>query len=98
MMNKITKEHILNLMEQSKYQIYKAGEKTTIVCCMLPNKFEIIVSSGCVDAKNYDHDMGVRVCTRKLEGKLWELEVYLLQDKLFHAVESGEVEVANENS
>lgn len=81
-MNQITPEHIRNVMEQSKYQDVKMGSKTTVVCCILPNGFELIVSSGCVDPDNYDHKIGIDICLKKIEDKLWELEGYLLQEKL----------------
>lgn len=55
------------------------GEKTTLVRCVLRNGFEIIETSGCVDAKNYDETMGEEICMRKIKDKIWFLLGFLLQ-------------------
>ena len=57
--NTITEEHILEIMSKSTFTDEKMGDKTTVVCCVLPNGFEIIESSGCVDADNYDGELNV---------------------------------------
>ncbi len=77
--NTITKEQIDDLLARSKWTDGKMGEKTTVVCCQLPNGFEVIESSGCVDAANYDHQMGVKVCKGRIVDKIWMLEGYRLQ-------------------
>lgn len=55
------------------------GYKTTMVRCVLRNGFEIIETSGCVDAKNYDQKLGEEVCMRKIKDKIWYLLGFLLQ-------------------
>jgi hypothetical protein len=53
--------------------------KTTIVHALLANGFEVVESSACVDAKNYDHDAGVRLCMQRIEARVWTLLGFLLQ-------------------
>lgn len=55
------------------------GYKTTMVRCVLRNGFEIIETSGCVDAKNYDKNIGYDVCMKKIKDKIWYLLGFLLQ-------------------
>lgn len=55
------------------------GYKTTMVRCVLRNGFEIIETSGCVDAKNYDEKLGEEVCMKKIKDKIWYLLGFLLQ-------------------
>lgn len=77
--NSITPQDIQDLKRESKWTTAKMGEKTTVVCCQLPNGFEVIETSGCVDPANYNHDMGVEICKKRIEDKLWLLEGYRLQ-------------------
>lgn len=55
------------------------GDKTTVVRAMLKNGFEIVESSACVSAENYDEDMGKEICMEKIKDKVWFLLGFLLQ-------------------
>ena len=80
--NTVTQSVIDELMESCDIAVTTAFDKCTIVACKLPNGFVIVESSSCVDPANYDEDMGVDICMKNIEKKLWELEGYLLQNKL----------------
>lgn len=81
--NTVTQSVIDELMESCDIAVTTAFDKCTIVACKLPNGFVIVESSSCVDPDNYDEDMGVDICMKNIEKKLWELEGYLLQNKLY---------------
>ena len=81
--NTVTQSVIDELMESCDIAVTTAFDKCTIVACKLPNGFVIVESSSCVDPSNYDEDMGVDICMKNIEKKLWELEGYLLQNKLY---------------
>lgn len=49
------------------------GEKTTVLHARLPNGFEVVTSSACVDPSDYDPEMGEQICRDRLEEKVWEL-------------------------
>lgn len=83
--NRVTQAHIDTILATSTWSDTKMGEKTTIVCCRLPNGFEVIESSGCVDPANYDHALGVSICKRRIVDKVWLLEGYALADRIFRA-------------
>ena len=55
------------------------GYKTTMVRCVLRNGFEIIETSACVDARNYDQKLGEEICMKKIKDKIWYLLGFLLQ-------------------
>lgn len=57
----------------------KMGEKTTIVQVTLRNGFEMIDSSSCVDPANYTHEIGVSVCNKRIDDKIWNLLGFVLQ-------------------
>lgn len=69
------------------------GGKTTVVRAVLKNGFEIVESSSCVSAENYDEKMGEEICMKRIRNKVWELLGFLLQT----AVGGVNGEVAAEN-
>ena len=76
---KIEKAQIDDLFAKSVFTDTKMGKKTTVVCMTLPNGFEVVETSGCVDPANYDHDLGVSICKKRLVDRVWMLEGYRLQ-------------------
>lgn len=81
--NTITNGMIEEIMNHSKVIVNTVFNKCTIVACKLPNGFVIVESSACVDPKNYDEDMGVEICMKKIVDKVWELEGYRLQQQIY---------------
>ena len=80
--NTVTKDQLDDLIARSEVTSKKMGRKTTVVCLILPNGFEVVESSGCVDPDNYSHEQGVEVCMKRIVDKLWLLEGYALQLEL----------------
>ena len=50
-----------------------------MVRCVLRNGFEIYETSTCVDARNYNQEIGQQICMERIENKIWELLGFLLQ-------------------
>ena len=67
------------------------GDKTTVVRAILRNGFEIVESSACVSAENYDETMGHAICMEKIKDKVWFLLGFLLQTAV-HGVKKTETE------
>ena len=59
--------------------VFTVGDKTTVVRAVLVNGFEIVESSSCVSAENYDEKMGTEICLEKIKDKIWNLLGFLLQ-------------------
>ena len=55
------------------------GDKTTVVRAVLRNGFDIVESSACVSAENYDEAWGREICLGKIKDKVWMLLGFLLQ-------------------
>jgi hypothetical protein len=83
--NKITQCYIDNLIRESSIITVKLGEKTTVTQLTLVNGFSIVESSSCVDKSNYSQELGESICIERIKNKLWELEGYLLQNKLYES-------------
>lgn len=81
-MNKITQEHINQIISNTEEKIWEPFPGVTIVSWKLPSGFVITDQSGCVDPSNYDREIGVSIARIHLENKLWELEGYLLKNQL----------------
>lgn len=79
----ITTKMIEKIINDSEIEIQTIHDKCTVVSCKLPNGFVIVESSACVSPENYDEDMGVEICMDRIISKVWELEGYKLQSKLY---------------
>lgn len=88
--NTVTQAMVDELIENSDIAITTAFDKCTIVACQLPNGFVVVESSSCVDPANYDEDMGIDICMKNIERKVWELEGYKLQDKLGNLADASD--------
>ena len=75
----LTKEHIDSIIAGSTFRVSTVDNKTTIVIATLPNGFQIVESSSCVDPDNYDVDIGRENAMKRIVDKVWELEGYVAQ-------------------
>lgn len=80
---KVTESQIADILANSDIKIYKMFEKCTVVVCKLPNGFIITESSACVDPANFDEVIGYEICMNRIENKIWELEGYALQQRVW---------------
>lgn len=78
-MNTVTQNRVDELFENADCHIETVFGKCTIVAMKLPNGFVIVESSACVDPANYDHEIGMHECFKRIKDKIWELEGYNLQ-------------------
>lgn len=78
---KVTEEYLDNLIADSDFVSIKMGQKTTVVHLTLPNGFELVGTSACVDPVNYDQEIGEQIALGRIKDQLWLLEGYLLQNK-----------------
>lgn len=80
---------IQEIIAKSAISSTKLGRKTTCVCLTMPNGFEIVETSACVCAENYDQKIGTDICMKRIEDRIWALEGYRLQCELGAAVKCG---------
>lgn len=57
--------------------------RTTVCCLILKNGFSVTGTSSVVSIQNFDVELGRKIARAKAIDKVWELEAYLLQDKIY---------------
>ena len=80
--NKITTEHIESVIEKKDFHKIK-GATLTFCVLTLKNGYTVTGESACVDPKNFDEEVGQQVAYQNAFEKIWELEGYLLKQRLF---------------
>jgi hypothetical protein len=80
-MNKVSKESIENKIVDKIFK--KLSGKLTHCTLILENGFEVTGESACVDPANYDKVIGEQIAYENAFEKIWEVEGYLLQEKLY---------------
>lgn len=79
---KVTKESIEKKIVSTSYMVLP--DSTVTICNIkLENGFSVRGESACVDARNFDMEIGRQLAYRHAFGKLWELEGYLLAERKF---------------
>jgi hypothetical protein len=82
-MNKVTQEQINHLLDTAEIQEHIFWDKELLVSYKLQNGFTISGRGACVDPNNFDIEIGRKVARENAEHQLWQLEGYLLQQKLY---------------
>lgn len=80
---RVTGKQIDDILDKAKYRVRTEFGKCTVVTCQLPNGFILTESSACVDPDNYNVNLGEQICRSAIREKVWLLEGYLLQDRLY---------------
>lgn len=67
-------------------QMYFHVEGTTLTICVLQlqNGMYIVGESACVSPENYDELKGQQIAWENAVDKIWQLEGYLLREKLYN--------------
>lgn len=81
-MNTVTKESIEKRIVKKEYTVLEDG-KTTICNIYLQNGFTVRGESSVVDVRNFHREYGQQRAFENAFQKLWVLEGYLLQEKLY---------------
>ncbi|MBK8508991.1 MAG: hypothetical protein IPL51_10170 [Candidatus Competibacteraceae bacterium] len=62
---------------------YRFPGTTLTVCCLtLKNGFTVTGKSACASPENFDEDIGRKVAREDARRKIWDLEGYLLRERL----------------
>lgn len=78
----LTEEDIKNKIKDKKFTILEDG-KTTICNLYLENGYTVRGESACVNPANFDKALGEEIAYKNAVDKVWVLEGYLLQEKLY---------------
>ena len=63
------------------YHVFE-GSQLTVCCLTLENGFTVTGESACASPENYDAELGMKIARDKAKGKIWQLEGYLLKQRL----------------
>jgi len=55
----------------------RVGRKTTVTCLQMPNGYEVLGTSACVNPEQYDYDLGVFYATKDALKKVEDIVGYL---------------------
>ena len=78
---RLTPSHIDNTIKDIYYHIVP-GTTTTICALTLFNGFVVIGHSAAASKENFDASIGQKVAYDNAREQIWQLEGYLLKDKL----------------
>lgn len=84
---KVSEEKIDKMLSESKKVFSKTLDKTTVVAVRLPNGFEMVESSSCVDPKAYSDEIGKEICLQRIRERLFEMESYHIQAMEYETME-----------
>lgn len=65
--------------------MHKQLETLTFCVLILKNGFTVTGESACASPENFDAEIGKKIAFENARNKIWQLEGYLLKDKLHHA-------------
>lgn len=85
--NTVTKAQLDDLVAKSSVEYAVFGNKLTVSVITLPSNFKVTGEASCVDASNFDKELGEKYALENAVEKLWELEGYLLAERLYHRAE-----------
>lgn len=80
--NSVTIEQLNKLMDDSTKEFAYFDNTMTIAVVKLPCGFKVTGQSSCVDPANFDKVKGENYALENVKSKLWELEGYLLANRL----------------
>lgn len=83
MENTVTQKMVDDIFSKAEKNVFTIFDKCTIVCVKLENGFVLTESSACVDPVNYNEEIGKEICFERIKNRIWELEGYKLQCRIF---------------
>ena len=78
---RITPEHIDSVITGEAYHHFP-GTTMTVCCLTLANGYTVTGQSAAASPENFDHEIGRKVARADARDKIWQLEGYLLRDRL----------------
>ena len=79
---RITLAHIESVIKSEAYFVFP-GTQLTVCCLTLRNGFNVTGESACASPENFDEEVGRAYAREHAFEKIWQLEGYLLKEKLF---------------
>lgn len=81
---RIRQKDIDSVIVGEDYIVLPSG-KTMICELTLENGFTVRGEASVVSKANFNHDIGKKISKQNARDKIWELEAYLLQERVYNA-------------
>lgn len=78
---RVTLQQIEETIVGEDYHVFH-GTTNTVCCLTLANGFTVIGQSACASPENFDAEIGRKIARDDARRKIWELEGYLLRERL----------------
>lgn len=79
---RLTPADIDGVIKEEDYYVVP-GTTTTVCSLILTNGTVVVGSSACVSPENFDVEIGRKIARDNARHKIWELEGYLLKQRLW---------------
>tara|TARA_B100000686_G_C16784542_1_gene974331 strand:+ start:2826 stop:3089 length:264 start_codon:yes stop_codon:yes gene_type:complete len=84
-MKKITEQHLIEQIASKEF-IHPETQPTMTLCVLLTkNGCAVVGQSACVDPSIFNKNIGQNVAYKDAVSKLWQLEGYLLRQKIYES-------------
>lgn len=77
----ITTAQIDATIVDERYHVFP-GTTVTVCCLVLANGYGVVGKSACVSPARFNKDLGRRYAREDAKQKIWELEGYLLRQRI----------------
>lgn len=77
----ITQDYIDKLIDNAEIETFET-HTTVIVALTLENGFTFVSSSGCIDPKKYDKEIGYNIAMKHIEDEIWKCEGYKINAEI----------------
>ena len=86
---RLTPDHIDATVVSDQYHVFPG---TTVTVCLLTlrNGFTVVGESACASPENFDEELGRKIAFDNARNKVWQLEGYLLRDRIHRGVVTAE--------
>lgn len=81
---RLTPELIDAAIAGEQYHVFE-GSCLTVCCLTLKNGFTVTGESACASPANFNAEIGRKIAFENARGKIWQLEGYLLKQRLFES-------------
>ena len=74
------------------------GTTMTVCCLTLTNGYSVVGQSAAASPENFDAEIGQKIARADARDKIWQLEGYLLRERLYFDALNGNYGKGDENA
>ena len=79
---RLTPQLIDAVIAGEQYHVFE-GSCLTVCCMTLRNGFTVTGESACASPENFNVELGRKIARENARNKIWQLEGYLLKQRLY---------------